>query len=157
MTLEEESSPKNQDEEGKEKEEEETYLSYYLKQKRNWFSLLIGLFILLNLLALFLTTNYLLDAIFLYLGILMIIVAGASLFFIAWAENYLWALLASLIYGIMPIIELSIHLATVQVKGASLVFGILSMIIAVGFVFLPFILIFEYQRRKTKKKEQATS
>lgn len=148
MALEEETPPQNQENTEEEKEEEETYLSYYLKQKRNWFSLTMALFILLNIIAIFLTTNYLLDSIFLYLGILMIIIAGASLFFITWAENYFWALLASIIYGLMPIIELSIHFATVQVKGRSLACGIISMIIAVVFVFLPFVLIFEYQRRK---------
>lgn len=129
--------------------EGETYFSYYLKQRSMWISILLSMFLLLDIISVFITTIYSFTEIFLYLGILMLVLAGGALAFIYFEENYLWAFLSSLILGIMPVIEIIIIL-TKALTGSDLGLAIVSLILGLILCILPIALV--YFRFKFKKK-----
>jgi len=133
--------------------EGETYFSYYFKQRSMWISILLSMFLLLNIITIFVITNYSFTEVFLYIGILMITLAGGALAFIYFKENYLWAFLGSLILGLMPVIEIIVIL-TKALTGSDLGLAIFSLILGLILCILPTILVYIRFKFKNKKSEE---
>lgn len=133
--------------------EGETYFSYYLKQRSMWISILLSMFLLLDIISVFITTIYSFTEIFLYLGILMLVLAGGALAFIYFEENYLWAFLSSLILGLMPVIEIIIIL-TKALTGSDLGLAIVSLILGLILCILPVALVYFRFKSKNKNSEK---
>ena len=133
--------------------EGETYFSYYLKQRSMWISILLSMFLLLDIISVFITTIYSFTEIFLYLGILMLVLAGGALAFIYFEENYLWAFLSSLILGLMPVIEIIIIL-TKALNGSDLGLAIVSLILGLILCILPIGLVYFRFKFKNKNSEK---
>ena len=133
--------------------EGETYFSYYLKQRSMWISILLSMFLLLDIISVFITTIYSFTEIFLYLGILMLVLAGGALAFIYFEENYLWAFLSSLILGLMPVIEIIIIL-TKALTGSDLGLAIVSLILGLILCILPVALVYFRFKFKNKNSEK---
>ncbi|NHJ32238.1 MAG: hypothetical protein FK732_05205 [Asgard group archaeon] len=121
--------------------EGETYFSYYLKQRTMWISILLSMFLLLDIITIFVTTTYSFTEIFLYFGIIMLIIAGGSLAFIYLEENYFWAFLGSLVLGLMPVIEIIVIL-TKSLSGSDLGLAIFSLVLVLILCILPIVLVY---------------
>lgn len=145
---------KNETPESNKLSEGETYFSYYLKQRSMWISLLLSTFLLLDIITIFVKTNYSFTEIFTYFGILMFLLAGGALTFIYFEENFFWAFLGSLILGIMPLIEIIIVLTKV-LTSIDLGLAILSLFIALLLSVLPVILVSIRFKVKNKKSEKS--
>ncbi|MBK5112379.1 MAG: hypothetical protein JJE41_02020 [Candidatus Heimdallarchaeota archaeon] len=133
--------------------EGETYFSYYLKQRSMWISLLLSTFLLLDIITIFVKTNYSFTKIFAYFGILMLLLAGGALTFIYFEENFFWALLGSLVLGVMPLIEIIIVL-TKALTNVDLGLAILSLLIILLLCVLPVILVSIRFKIKNKQSEK---
>ncbi len=133
--------------------EGETYFSYYLKQRSMWISILLSMFLLLDIISVFITTIYSFTEIFLYLGILMLVLAGGALAFVYFEENYLWVFLSSLILGLMPVIEIIIIL-TKALTGSDLGLAIVSLILGLILCILPVALVYFRFKSKNKNSEK---
>lgn len=133
--------------------EGETYFSYYLKQRSMWISILLSMFLLLDIISIFVTTIYSFTEIFLYLGILMVVLAGGALTFIYFENNYLWAILGALILGLMPVIEVIIIL-TKALTGSDLGLAIVSLILGLILCILPIGLVYFRFKFMSKNSEK---
>ena len=91
---------KKQEEIIEDDDESERYFDYYIKKNTMWISIFMSMFVLLDVLAIFLTTNYTFLEIFLYFGILMILAGSGVLYFIWQEKNYFWATMASFFLGL---------------------------------------------------------
>jgi hypothetical protein len=143
---------KKQEELLEDDDESERYFDYYIKKNTMWISIFISLFVLLDIIAIFLTTNYSFLEIFLYLGILMLLVGSGALYFIWREKNYFWATLASFFLGLTTFIEIVIHLARVSMESSSLIMAILSLVCSLGFIVLPILLVFLKYRKEFYQK-----
>lgn len=121
--------------------ESETYFSYYIKQRTMWISILLSMFLILDIVSIFVITIYSFTEIFLYLGILMLVLAGGALAFIYFENNYFWALLGSLVLGLMPLIEIIVVL-TKTLSGSDLGLAIVSLILGLILCILPLGLVY---------------
>jgi hypothetical protein len=135
-TIDKMSTKKNESVENKELDKGESYFSYYLKQRSMWISLLVSTFLLLDIITLFMMTNYSFTEIFTYFGILMMLLAAGALTFIFFEGNFFWAFVGSLILGVMPLIEIIIVL-TKALTRLDLYLAILALLIAVLLCVLP--------------------
>lgn len=133
-------------------EESERYFDYYIKKNTMWISIFLSLYVLLDVIAIFLTTNYSFLEIFLYFGILMIIIGSCALYFIWREKNYFWATMVSIFLGLTTFIEIIIHIATVSLSTSSLIIAILSLVGSLGFIILPILLVFLKYRQELIKK-----
>ncbi|NHK33014.1 MAG: hypothetical protein FK730_16825 [Asgard group archaeon] len=133
-------------------DESERYFDYYIKKNTMWLSIFLSLFVLLDVIAIFLTTNYSFLEIVLYFGILMILVGSGVLYFVWREKNYFWAALASLFLGLTTFIEIIIHLSRVSMGTSSLIMAILSLLVSLGFLILPILLVFLKYRKEFKQK-----
>lgn len=131
----------------------ETYFSYYIKQRPMWISLLLSSYLLLDIIAIFVVTNYSFTKIFIYFGILMMFLAGGTLAFIYFEENFFWASLGSVILGIIPLIEIIIVL-TKTLTSADLGLAILSLLITLVLIALPVVLVIIRFKNKEEKSEK---
>jgi len=131
----------------------ETYFSYYLKQRSMWISILLSMFLLLNIISIFVLTIYSFTEVFLYLGILMFVLAGGALAFIYFEDNYLWAFLAAVILGLMPVIEIIVIL-TKALTGSDLGLAIVSLILGLILCILPIVLVYFRFKFKNKNSEK---
>ncbi len=133
--------------------EGETYFSYYIKQRSMWISILLSMYLLLDIISIFIITIYSFTEIFLYLGILMLVLAGGALAFIYFENNYLWAFLGSLILGLMPVIEIIVIL-TKALTGSDLGLAIVSLILGLILCILPIVLVyfrFKFMNKNSEK------
>lgn len=121
--------------------ENETYFSYYIKQRTMWISILLSMFLILDIVSIFVITIYSFTEIFLYLGILMLVLAGGALAFIYFENNYFWALLGSLVLGLMPVVEIIVVL-TKTLSGSDLGLAIVSLILGLILCILPLGLVY---------------
>jgi hypothetical protein len=136
-----------------EEEKAERYFDYYIKKNTMWISIFLSLFLLLDIIAVFVSTNYTFFDIFLYFGLLMMLFAAVILYFIWREKNYFWALLASIFLGLTPLIEIIIQIARVTMSTTSLVFAILSLLIALTLAILPILLVYLRYYREFKDTE----
>lgn len=137
-------------------EKRKEFSSYYLQQRKVILSILISIYVFLNVIALVLTTYYYFVQIFLYVGIIMLIIITGIIIIIVYEGNYLWAFLSSIIIGLIPTIEFIIGLAIAKLEGANLILVIISLILSLVLIFVPSVLIY-YKAKKTqiaKEKEQ---
>lgn len=133
--------------------ESETYFTYYIKQRSMWISILLSMYLLLDIISIFIITIYSFTEIFLYLGILMLVLAGGALAFIYFENNYLWAFLGSLILGLMPVIEIIVIL-TKALTGSDLGLAIVSLILGLILCILPIVLVyfrFKFMNKNSEK------
>jgi len=133
-------------------EEPERYFDYYIKKNTMWISIFLSMYILLDIIALFLTTNFTFLEIFLYFGILMIIIGSGTLYFTWREKNYFWATMATIFLGLLTFIEIIIHLATVSLNTSSLISAILSLLVSLMFIILPILLVFLKNRQESLNK-----
>ncbi len=137
-------------------EKREEFRSYYLQQRKVILSILISIYVFLNVIALVLTTYYYFVQIFLYIGIIMLLIITGIIITIVYEGNYLWAFLSSIIIGLIPTIEFIIGLAIAKLEGVNLILVIFSLILSLVLIFVPSVLIY-YKAKKTqiaKEKEQ---
>lgn len=130
-----------------------TYFSYYLKQRSMWISILLSMFLLLNIISIFVLTIYTFTDVFLYIGILMLVLAGGAHAFIYFEDNYLWAFLAAVILGLIPVIEIIVIL-TKTLTGSDLVLAIVSLILGLILCILPIVLVYFRFKFKNKNSEK---
>ncbi|MBN1329536.1 MAG: hypothetical protein JXA54_08695 [Candidatus Heimdallarchaeota archaeon] len=129
----------------------ETYLQYYLKHYSRWISILISLYLLLDVIMLFVSIQYSFTQLFLYFGILMILISSGTLAFIYFERNYFWALLGSVLIGLLTTIETIIYLSLVSMNTVSLVLAIFSLLFSIAMIFLPILLVYiKNTKEKTK-------
>ena len=137
-------------------EKRKEFRSYYLQQRKVILSILISIYVFLNVIALVLTTYYYFVQIFLYIGIIMLLIITGIIITIVYEGNYLWAFLSSIIIGLIPTIEFIIGLAIAKLEGVNLILVIISLILSLVLIFLPSVLIY-YNTKKSqidKEKEQ---
>lgn len=135
-----------------EEKEKESFLGYYLKQSDTLFSILVSLFIVLDVIGVIISTTFLFYEIFLYLGIIMIILAALALYFIIRDEKFIWSIIAGFIMGFIPTVEIIIHLATIKMSTLDLSITIIALLFAVGYIFAPFLMAYMFAKRKEVKK-----
>ena len=137
-------------------EKRKEFRSYYLQQRKTILSILISMYVILNVIALMLTTNYYFVDIFLYVGIIMLLISSGIVTTIVYEGNYLWALLSSIFIGLVPTIEFIIGFIIAKLEGVNLVLAILSLILSVLLIFIPSILVYIISNKGKigKKKEQ---
>lgn len=141
-----------------EEEDVETFLSYYLKHIKILIPIFVSIILTLNIIALFVSAHYNFTFIFLHFGILILILSILTLVIIVIERNYFWGIFYALLIGLVPLIELIIHVIKEKMDTTSLVLTIISLIFSVCFIIAPFILIENYQRlrslftRKQSKK-----
>ena len=109
-------------------EKREEFRSYYLQQRKIILSILISIYVFLNVIALVLTTYYYFVQIFLYIGIIMLLIIAGIIITIVYEGNYLWAFLSSIIIGLIPTIEFIIGLAIAKLEGVNLILVIISVV-----------------------------
>jgi hypothetical protein len=83
----------------------------------------------------------------------MLLLAGGALTFIYFEENFFWALLGSLVLGVMPLIEIIIVL-TKALTSVDLGLAILSLLISLLLCVLPVILVSIRFKIKNKQSEK---
>ncbi|MHA1557557.1 MAG: hypothetical protein ACTSPM_11565, partial [Candidatus Heimdallarchaeota archaeon] len=123
-------------------EKREEFRSYYLQQRKVILSILISIYVFLNVIALVLTTYYYFVQIFLYIGIIMLLIITGIIITIVYERNYLWAFLSSIIIGLIPTIEFIIGLAIAKLEGVNLILVIISLILSLFLIFVPSVLVY---------------
>jgi len=125
----------------------------YLSKRIKLLPILVASFVIVDIAALFISVNYTFTEMFYLCGIVMILLAIGSSIIILLERNPLWAYICAIIFGIMPIIEIIIHIATVPQDTASLVLAIISMILAAILICFLIIIVPIYQKDKAGKIE----
>ncbi len=128
------------------------FCTYYLRQRKVILSILISMYAVLNIIASILTTYYNFVSIVLYVGIIMIVIISGIIITIVYENNYLWAVLGSIIIGVIPTIEIIIGLAIANLEGVNLIFVVISLIFSLCLIFVPTFLV-HYKSKKSKKEE----
>ncbi|KAF5435252.1 hypothetical protein C5S36_03515 [Candidatus Methanophagaceae archaeon] len=137
-------------------EKRKEFRAYYSQQRKVILSILISMYIVLNIIASILTTYYYFVNIVLYIGIIMLVIISGIIVTIVYENNYFWAFLSSIIIGVIPTIEIVIGLAVAKLEGINLILVIISLIFSVCLIFIPTVLVhYKLKRSKTNKlKEQ---
>ena len=125
------SIPSKDNKENNEGEKVETFLIYYFKHKKMLIPVLVSIILTLNIIALFVSAHYDFTFIFLHFGILTLILSILTLVIIVIERNHLWAIFYSILVGLVPLIEISIHIITVKMDTSSLILAIVSIIITI--------------------------
>ena len=115
-----------------------------------WISILVSMFLILDIISIFIITIYSFTEIFLYLGILMLVLAGGALAFIYFENNYFWALLGSLALGLIPVVEIIVVL-TKALSGSDLGLAIVSLTLG---LILPIVLVYFRFKSMNNKSEK---
>jgi len=137
-------------------EERKEYLSYYLQQRKVILSILISMYVVLNVIASILTTYYHFVSIFLYIGLIMLVIISGIIVTIVYEGDYFIAFLSSIVIGVIPTIELIIGLAIANLYGVNLILVVISLILSVCLIFVPSVLV-HYKLKKSNinnKEEQ---
>jgi len=113
-----------------------------------WISIFISFFTILNITAIFLTANYYFTEIFLYFGILMILLGSGTLVFVYYNANYFWALVSAICLGLVPAIEITVNMILVSMDTTSQVLAIVSLSLTLVMIILPFILVYAKNTKK---------
>ncbi|HUT81565.1 MAG TPA: hypothetical protein VMZ29_10220 [Candidatus Bathyarchaeia archaeon] len=129
----------------------ETYLQYYLKHYSMWISILISFYLLLDIIMLLVSIQYTFTELFLYFGILMILISAGTLAFVYFERNYFWGLLAAILIGLLTTIETIIYLAVVNMDTTSLVLAIISLICSIVMIVLPLTLVYLKNMKENSK------
>jgi len=137
-------------------EKRQEFRSYYLQQRKVILSILISIYVFLNVIALVLTTYYYFVQIFLYVGIIMLLIIAGIIIIIVYEGNYLWAFLSSIIIGLIPTIEFIVGLAIAKLEGVNLILVIISLILSLFLIFVPsFLVYYNLKKRQiANEKEQ---
>lgn len=126
----------------------------YLKEKKLILTILLSMFVLLDIIGVFISANYLFKELFLYLGIIMVLFAVGISYIVVSERNYFWAILSSVVIGLLPTIEIIIHLATIKLEGADLGVTILALILSICGIIFPTLVIYLLAIRNTKNKKE---
>ncbi|MEA2070194.1 MAG: hypothetical protein U9O98_02795 [Asgard group archaeon] len=127
------------EEKSEKRAKEKLTLKDYLPAKNKIISLLLGIFIIINIVALFVSENYSFFDLFLYFGILSIIIAIGTIFLTILSNNFLRSGIVALITGIIPVVEIITHIATNDLSPKSLGVAISLLVYCVILTILPFI------------------
>ena len=127
-------------------------LKEYMKEKKIILSILLSMFVLLDIIGIFISANYQFWEIFLYLGIIMILFAAGISYIVIIERNYFWSILSSIIIGLLPTVEIIIHLSLWNLIGVELGVSILGLFISICGIFLPTLLIYLLEMKKIKQK-----
>ena len=138
----------------KKKETFKDLLKEYLKEKKVILSILLSMFVLLDIIGIFISANYQFWEIFLYLGIIMILFAIGVSYIVITERNYFWSILSSIVIGLLPTIEIIIHLSLWNLTGAELGVSILGLIISICGIFEPTLIIYLLEIREIKQKKK---
>ncbi|MHA1185254.1 MAG: hypothetical protein ACTSO7_10070 [Candidatus Heimdallarchaeota archaeon] len=130
------------------------YLRVYLAQKILLLPLLIASFILVDIVVLFISVNYTFIEMFYLCGIIMILIVIGSSIIILFERSPLSAYIAALIFGLVPIIEIIIHITMVPQDIASLILAILSIVLAIGVICFLIVYVPLYQNKKKAEKTE---
>jgi hypothetical protein len=141
------------EEEITEEDNGELYIAYYIRQREIWFPMLLSFYILLNVIALIISYSYPFDQIFASQGVFMLLLSIEVIIVVVLERNYLWALLSSLIIGLMPIIELIIFLVQKSHSSKALGLLIFSLVFCTMMLFLPYLGIYYFERQEKNKPE----
>ena len=120
----------------------ETYFSYYFKQRNLWITILLSFYALLDIIALILAINFTFDLLFNYFGFLMIFIGFGAIFFVALEKNYLIALIASILLGFIPAIEIISYFFIYELNYNISVLIVLALVLSVFFMILPILAVF---------------
>ena len=133
----------------------DTYLAYYLGKRGMLISLLLSVFFMLNIIALFFPANELFTFvdIFLYFGILMILICGGTLSFIYFEGSYLWAIMGSLVEGVVPFIVLLNYIVNNDLNSTAHGLAVFSVVLSVVAIFLPFVLVAVSIHKRSNQNE----
>ncbi|NHJ05631.1 MAG: hypothetical protein EAX90_12465 [Candidatus Heimdallarchaeota archaeon] len=126
----------------------------YLKEKKLILTILLSMFVLLDIIGVFISANYLFKELFLYLGIIMVLFAVGISYIVVSEKNYFWAILSSVIIGLLPTIEIIIHLATIKLEGADLGVTIFALILSISGIIFPTLVIYLLALRNMKKNKE---
>ena len=135
-----------------EKIRKERFIDPYLEQRGIMFTILLSLYILLDITAIFVSATFWFYEIFLYIGLVMILFAVLTLIVIIKEENLVWAIIAGILMGLAPVIEIIIHLATVNTFTLDLLITILALILALFYTFTPFLSVYLFMKNKIKNQ-----
>jgi len=124
----------------------------YLKEKKLILTILLSMFVLLDIIGVIISANYLFKELFLYLGIIMVLFAVGISYIVISEKNYFWAILSSVIIGLLPTIEIIIHLATIKLEGADLGVTILALILSICGIIFPTLVIYLLAIRNIKNE-----
>ncbi|HUU79179.1 MAG TPA: hypothetical protein VMX55_12610 [candidate division Zixibacteria bacterium] len=124
----------------------------YLKEKKLILTILLSMFVLLDIIGVIISANYLFKELFLYLGIIMVLFAVGISYIVVSEKNYFWAILSSVIIGLLPTIEIIIHLATIKLEGADLGVTILALILSICGIIFPTLVIYLLAIRNIKNE-----
>ncbi|MCF2143649.1 MAG: hypothetical protein K9W42_08115 [Candidatus Heimdallarchaeota archaeon] len=141
--------PKNEEQEVR----NETYLQYYLRKYSMWESILLSMFVILNIIPLFLIRNFSFIELFYYFIILLILLTIGIDILIWFDMNALRAIVAAIITGLVPTIELVIFLAQKNQKGTILALAIISLLLAISQMILPILLVAQKTTKLQNKSE----
>ncbi len=131
----------------------ETTARNYFSEKIKLLPILVASFVIVDIAALFISVNYTFTEMFYLCGIVMILLAIGSSIIILLEGNPLWAYICAIVFGLMPIIEIIIHIATVPQDTTSLALAIVTIFLAVVLVCFLIIIVPIYQRKKAEKTE----
>ncbi len=131
----------------------ETYLQYYLQKYSMWQSILLSMFVLLDIIPLFLIRNFSFVEIFYYFIILLILLTIGIDILIWFDGNALRAIVIAVITGVMPTIELAIFLAQNNQTGTNLALAIISLLLAISQMILPILVVIQKTNKLRNKKE----
>jgi len=131
----------------------ETTARKYFSEKIKLLPILVASFVIIDIAALFISVNYTFTEMFYLCGIVMILLAIVCSVIIILEGNPLWAYICAIVLGLMPIIEIIIHIAAVPQDTASLVLAIVSIFLAVVLICFLIIIVPIYQKKKAEKTE----
>lgn len=123
---------------------EKSWIEYFEEYivKRNHFTAITLLLILtLNIIGLFFSYSYSFFELFFFVGVLIIVLTIDCNLFIALRQDYFAAIICSLVTGLMPLIEVIINLSIKSQTVGSIITSVITLILALVFIFSPFILI----------------
>lgn len=131
----------------------ETTLRKYLKKRINLLPLLVASFILIDIVVLFISENYTFTEMFYLCGIVLILLAVGSSIIVLLEADPFWAYICAFIFGLIPIIEIIIHLSTVPQDIISLVLAIVTIFLAIALICFLVLVVPLYHKRKAEKME----
>ena len=130
-----------------------TLRQYITDHRIHLLPILLASFVLVDIAAIFISVNYTFTEIFYLCGIIMILLAIGSAVIILLEGKPIWTFIGALFFGIAPIIEITIHLATVPQDTISLILAIFALILALVMIGFLFIAVPYYQKKITEEKE----
>jgi hypothetical protein len=138
-------------------DESERYFDYYMKKDTMIITIFLSLYLLLDIIAVFLSYNYDFTQLVLYFGVFLAIFAAASLYFVWRKKDYFWSIVAAVILGLIPFIEVIVYIARhLSMDIISLALAIVAGVIFLALMILPEFLVY-YKYYKEHKAEETTN